>query len=177
MQSGNKKKVAVLMGSTSDEPIMQSCCETLERFDIPYEKFVMSAHRQPDRVIQFSDNAEDEDFGVIIAGAGMAAHLPGVLASRTILPVIGVPLDGSPLSGQDALYSIVQMPTGIPVATVAIGSTGAKNAAVLALKMLGMKYEKYRAKVADYREEMKEETLAKNAKLEELGYKEYLAQK
>ena len=152
MQPGNKKKVAVLMGSTSDEPIMQSCCEMLERFDIPYEKFVMSAHRQPDRVIQFSDNAEDEDFGVIIAGAGMAAHLPGVLASRTILPVIGVPLDGSPLSGQDALYSIVQMPSGIPVATVAIGKAGAKNAAILAAEILAVYDPDLKKKLKSFRE-------------------------
>lgn len=151
MQAQQKKKVAVVMGSSSDESIMQFCCEMLERFGISYEKFVMSAHRDPDRVIQFSENAENNGFGLIIAGAGMAAHLPGVLASRTILPVIGVPLDSSPLSGQDALYSIVQMPSGIPVATVAIGKAGAKNAAVLAAEILAIHESELKNKLKDFR--------------------------
>lgn len=131
-------QVAVLMGSASDESVMQACLEMLDYFSISYEKHIMSAHRDPEKVTAFVKSAEANGFSVIIAGAGMAAHLPGVIAAQTTLPVIGVPLLGSALGGADALYSIVQMPSGIPVATVAIGKAGAKNAAVLAAQILAL---------------------------------------
>lgn len=144
-------KVAVLMGSDSDEIVMKACTEGLEFFGIPYEMYVMSAHRDPERVANFAKNAEKEKFDLIIAGAGMAAHLPGVVASYTLLPVIGVPLESSPLQGKDALYSIVQMPPGIPVATVAIGKAGARNAAVLAAEILALKYPELKEKLLHFR--------------------------
>jgi 5-(carboxyamino)imidazole ribonucleotide mutase len=144
-------KVAVLMGSTSDESVMKACTDGLDAFGIPYETHVMSAHRDPERVGAFAREAASMGFGVIIAGAGMAAHLPGVAAAWTTLPVIGVPLDGSALSGQDALYSMVQMPAGIPVATVAIGKAGAKNAAVLAAEILALVYPELKSRLAEFR--------------------------
>ena len=132
-------KVAILLGSASDEKTMDGCCQYLSGFGIPYELKISSAHRQPDETVDFVRNAEKNGYSVIIAAAGMAAHLPGVCASHTVLPVIGVPLEGSALNGVDALYSIVQMPAGVPVATVAIGSAGARNAAVLAAQILALK--------------------------------------
>ena len=150
--SGKKmNKVAVLMGSTSDESVMQKCTDLLDHFGIPYEVHVMSAHRHPEKVDAFASQAEANGIGVIIAGAGMAAHLPGVVASRTTVPVIGVPLAGSALSGQDALYSIVQMPSGIPVATVSIGPAGAKNAAVLAAEILALENPELKSKLLEFR--------------------------
>jgi 5-(carboxyamino)imidazole ribonucleotide mutase len=131
-------KVAVLLGSTSDQALMQPCLDYLTRFGIEHELHVLSAHRQPDETARFAKQAASNGFSLIIAAAGMAAHLPGVIASHTTLPVIGVPLEGSALHGLDALYSIVQMPAGIPVATVAIGTAGAKNAAVLAAEILAL---------------------------------------
>jgi phosphoribosylaminoimidazole carboxylase PurE protein len=131
-------KVAILMGSTSDQPVMASCQEALEYFGIDYEVHVMSAHRDPEKVTAFVSSAMERGFSVIIAGAGMAAHLPGVVAAQTTIPVIGVPLEASSLGGLDALYSIVQMPPGIPVATVAIGKAGAKNAGILAAQILSL---------------------------------------
>jgi 5-(carboxyamino)imidazole ribonucleotide mutase len=147
-----KLKVAVLMGSSSDEEVMKSCIHGLDYFGIPHEVHIMSAHRTPEAVDQFALQAEKNGFGVIIAGAGMAAHLPGVVASRTVLPVIGVPLEGSALGGQDALYSMVQMPAGIPVATVAIGKAGARNAAVLAAEILALRDCEIRQKLLIFRE-------------------------
>lgn len=134
----NKNKVAIVMGSTSDQAIMAECARHLQYFGIDYEEFIISAHRTPDETAQFARTAETKGFRVIIAGAGMAAHLPGVIAAHTTLPVIGVPLSGSALNGVDALYSIVQMPSGVPVATCAIGKAGAINAAVLAAQILGL---------------------------------------
>lgn len=131
-------KVAILLGSKGDEAVMAGCTDYLTRFGIPFELKVSSAHRQPEETAAFVKSAEENGFGIIIAAAGMAAHLPGVAASLTTLPVIGVPLEGSPLNGVDALYSIVQMPAGIPVATVAIGAAGAKNAAILAAEILAL---------------------------------------
>ncbi|MBN2102980.1 5-(carboxyamino)imidazole ribonucleotide mutase [bacterium] len=145
------KKAAILMGSTSDEEVMQACADALDFFGIPYEVYVMSAHRDPDKVTAFATSAENKGYGVIIAGAGMAAHLPGVVAAQTVLPVIGVPLDASPLSGLDALCSIVQMPPGIPVATVAIGKAGAKNAAILAVQILALQDDELKQKLLDFR--------------------------
>ena len=130
------KKVAIIMGSDSDLPVMRGCMEKLEGFGIPYEAHIMSAHRTPEISHEFSVNAEKEGFGVIIAAAGKAAHLAGVMAAGTILPVIGVPMKSSTLDGMDSLLSTVQMPSGIPVATVAID--GAANAAILAAEMLAL---------------------------------------
>ena len=150
--NSTKLKVAVLMGSSSDEAVMQFCIGGLDYFGIPHEVHVMSAHRTPEAVDRFAVEAEKNGFGIIIAGAGMAAHLPGVVASRTTLPVIGVPLEGSALGGQDALYSMVQMPTGIPVATVAIGKAGARNAAVLAAEILALRDSEIGQKLLIFRQ-------------------------
>ncbi len=146
-------KVAILMGSKTDEEIMRFCEEYLQYFGVDYEKRVLSAHRNPIETIEFARNAEVNGFKVIIAGAGMAAHLPGVIAANTSLPVIGVPLPTSELNGVDALYSIVQMPPGIPVATVAIGKAGAINAAVLAVEILALQDEGLRVKLEDFRKQ------------------------
>ena len=150
--NSTRQKVAILMGSSSDESVMKFCIEGLDYFKIPHEIHIMSAHRTPEAVDRFALEAEKNGFGVIIAGAGMAAHLPGVVASRTVLPVIGVPLEGSALGGQDALYSMVQMPSGIPVATVAIGRAGAKNAAVLAAEILALGDSEIRQKLLIFRQ-------------------------
>ncbi|MDD5082684.1 MAG: 5-(carboxyamino)imidazole ribonucleotide mutase [Dehalococcoidales bacterium] len=147
--------VAVVMGSKSDAEIMQSAIEVLEKLGIEYEVNVISAHRTPDKARQFGLEAQNRGIEVIIAGAGGAAHLPGVLASWTILPVIGVPLPTSDLKGVDALYSIVQMPAGIPVATMAIGSAGAKNAAYLAAEILALKYNQIKETYEKYRNELR----------------------
>lgn len=165
-------KVGIIMGSDSDLEVMKDAAETLEKFGVPFEITVASAHRTPERVHQWVTTAEQRGIEVIIAGAGMAAHLPGVVASLTTLPVIGVPIKGKALEGLDALFSIVQMPPGIPVATVAINS--AKNAALLAIQILGIKYPEVKEKLKAYKEKMKEEVLKKAAKLEAIGYKKYL---
>lgn len=146
-------KVAILLGSKSDEPAMQGCIEYLTKFGIQHELKVSSAHRQPDETAQFCKDAEKNGFSIMIAAAGMAAHLPGVAASHTTLPVIGVPLEGSALNGVDALYSIVQMPAGIPVATVAIGSAGAKNAAVLAAEILALQDASIKHRLVEFRKQ------------------------
>lgn len=146
-------KVAILMGSKSDEEIMQYCEKYLQHFGVDYEKKVLSAHRNPIETIEFARSAESNGFKVIIAGAGMAAHLPGIIAANTTLPVIGVPLPSSELNGVDALYSIVQMPPGIPVATVAIGKAGAMNAAVLAVEILALQNEELRKKLEEFRKQ------------------------
>lgn len=146
-----KPKVAVLIGSKSDEAAMSEAFPYLSYFGIDYEFHVLSAHRNPKETAEFASNAEKNGYSLIIAGAGMAAHLPGVVASLTILPVIGVPLSGSELSGVDALYSIVQMPPGIPVATVAIGKAGAKNAGVLAAEIIGLTNKEVKQKLIDFR--------------------------
>ncbi len=143
--------VAIIMGSTSDKEIMQSCSEYLDYFGISSDARILSAHRQPEETSMFARNAESAGYKVIIAAAGMAAHLPGVVAAQTTLPVIGVPLSASELGGVDALYSIVQMPAGIPVATVAIGKTGARNAAVLAAEILGLTDAGVRNKLLEFR--------------------------
>lgn len=144
-------KVAVVMGSTSDKPIMDECTRHLDFFGIENEEFIYSAHRTPELTSEFAKTARDNGFQVIIAGAGMAAHLPGVIAAYTTLPVIGVPLAGSALNGVDALHSIVQMPSGVPVATVAIGKPGAVNAAVLAAEIIGLFNEAVRKKLDEFK--------------------------
>lgn len=144
-------KVAILLGSKSDEQVMQGCADYLGKFGIPYDLKISSAHRQPDETAAFVRQAEQNGYSIIIAAAGMAAHLAGVTASHTTLPVIGVPLEGSALNGVDALYSTVQMPAGIPVATVAIGSAGAKNAAVLAAEILALHEPGIKQKLIEFR--------------------------
>ena len=146
--------VAVVMGSKSDTELMRPAMEVLNKLGINYELSVISAHRNPEKARQFGLAARDRGFEVIIAAAGGAAHLPGVLASWTTLPVIGVPLASSELKGVDALYSIVQMPAGIPVAGMAIGTAGAKNAAYLAAEILGLKYDEIRRAYEKYRSDL-----------------------
>ena len=146
--------VAVLMGSKTDTEAMQPTLETLDSLGISHEVSVISAHRNPEKARQFGLTARERGIEVIIAAAGGAAHLPGVLASWTTLPVIGVPLATSELKGADALYSIVQMPAGIPVATVAIGKAGAKNAAYLAAEILGLRYDGIRQAYENYRSKL-----------------------
>ena len=146
--------VAVVMGSKSDADVVQLTLDVLTELGIDYEVAIISAHRNPEKARQYGLAARDKGFEVIIAAAGAAAHLPGVLSSWTTLPVIGVPLATSELKGVDALYSMVQMPSGIPVASVAIGSAGAKNAAYLAGEILGLKYDNIRKVYEKYRSEL-----------------------
>ena len=146
--------VAVVMGSKSDTEAMKPALDVLDGLGIDYEVHVISAHRTPDKARQFGISAQGRGIEVIIGAAGGAAHLPGVLASWTVLPVIGVPLAGSELKGVDALYSIVQMPAGIPVACVAVGSAGARNAAYLAAEILGLKYDAIRKSYEKYRSDL-----------------------
>lgn len=148
--------VSVIMGSTSDWPTMQAACEMLEEFGVPYEKKVISAHRTPNQMFDFAKNARDRGIKVIIAGAGGAAHLPGMVATQTTLPVIGVPVQSKALNGLDSLLSIVQMPGGIPVATTAIGTAGAKNAGILAVEILSLNDVKLTVKLDEYRQTLEE---------------------
>ena len=147
--------VGIVMGSSSDSSAMSECEDMLKKMDIEYEVTVASAHRSPDKTRDYSINAASRGIEVIIGGAGWAAHLAGALASHTTLPVIGVPIDSSPLAGIDSLLSTVQMPPGVPVATMAIGKGGARNAAVFAAQILALKYPKIAEKVKAYKEEMK----------------------
>ncbi len=165
-------KAAIVMGSDSDLGVLSAAAKVLEQFKVPFEIKVLSAHRTTEAALAFASSAEKRGFGAIIAGAGAAAHLPGVLAAATPLPVIGVPVNATPLNGMDALLSIVQMPPGIPVATV--GVNNAKNAALLAVQVLSVKEAALRKAFKSYREEMKREVLAKNARLGKMGYKKYL---
>jgi 5-(carboxyamino)imidazole ribonucleotide mutase len=144
-------RVAILIGSKSDQEVMNACEEYLTYFGIDYELMILSAHRNPVECVEYVHNSEANGVKVFIAAAGMAAHLPGVVASHTTLPVIGVPLSGSELNGVDALYSIVQMPAGIPVATVAIGKAGARNAAVLAAEILALQTPDIKIKLKEFR--------------------------
>jgi phosphoribosylaminoimidazole carboxylase PurE protein len=159
------KKVAIIMGSDSDAPTMLAGAEMLDRFGISYEVEVMSAHRTPERLRSWTEEARSRGIGVIIAGAGGAAHLAGVVAAHTTLPVIGVPLDASPLHGVDALYATVQMPAGVPVACMAIGKAGAVNAAILATEILAVSDEALAVKLAERRAEMAAEVAAKSERL------------
>ena len=159
------KKVAVIMGSDSDFPVVKGCIKTLKSFGIETDVRVMSAHRTPEAAAEFSANARENGYGVIIAAAGKAAHLAGVLAAHTVLPVIGIPIKSSTLDGLDALLATVQMPKGIPVATVAID--GADNAAYLALQMLALSDDALSQKLLDFKVRMAEEVMSKNDKLQE----------
>ena len=167
-------RVGILMGSDSDLPVMGKAAKMLEEFGIGYEMKVISAHREPDVFVDYAKSAEERGIEVIIAGAGGAAHLPGMCAALFNLPVIGVPIHTKALGGVDSLYSIVQMPSGIPVATVAID--GAANAALLAAKMLSISDKELREKLAVYKEELKNQVVAKDTKLGGIGYEEYLKQ-
>jgi 5-(carboxyamino)imidazole ribonucleotide mutase len=148
------KKVAIVLGSKNDMEYIEGAKEILDSFGIAYDVMVISAHRTLDKVVEFSQNAEENGFGVIIACAGMAAHLPGVIAAKTHLPVIGVPLPTSDIRGIDALLAIVQMPSGVPVATMAIGRAGVKNAAILSVQILALEDTDIRAKLKKYKEEL-----------------------
>ena len=159
------------MGSDSDMPVMAKAAEILDKFGIDYEMRIISAHREPDVFFDYAKSAEEKGFKVIIAGAGKAAHLPGMCAAIFPLPVIGIPMKTSDLGGVDSLYSIVQMPSGIPVATVAIN--GGQNAGILAAKILATSDADLLQKLKDYSEEMKNQVVEKDAKLQEVGYKEY----
>lgn len=163
------------MGSDSDMPIMAQAADFLDKMGIDYEMTIISAHREPDVFFNYAKSAEEKGFKVIIAGAGKAAHLPGMCAALFPMPVIGIPMKTSDLGGVDSLYSIVQMPSGIPVATVAIN--GGKNAGILAAKILATSDPELLAKLKAYSEEMKNEVVGKDEKLQKLGHKEYLAQK
>ncbi|PRX31810.1 5-(carboxyamino)imidazole ribonucleotide mutase [Orenia metallireducens] len=170
-----KPLVGIIMGSDSDLPVMKEAVKIMEEFGVPYEVTVVSAHRTPQRLYDYAQEAEDKGLEVIIAGAGGAAHLPGMVASITSLPIIGVPVKTSTLSGVDSLYSIVQMPGGVPVATVAIN--GAKNAGLLAVQILGGVDKELRAKYKEYKADMKEMVEGVANKLESLGTEKYLENK
>jgi 5-(carboxyamino)imidazole ribonucleotide mutase len=164
-----KPLVLIVMGSESDLPVMQEGANVLAEFGIPFEIRVSSAHRSPERTAALAADAAGRGIRIIIAGAGMAAHLAGVVASGTLLPVIGVPIGGGALNGVDALYSTVQMPAGIPVATMAIGKAGAKNAGILAVQILALGDENLTAALKTYREKMADDVAAKDVALREMG--------
>lgn len=164
-------KVAIVMGSDSDMPIMKKAAEFLDQMGIDFEMTIISAHREPDIFFEWAKGAKDRGVKVIIAGAGKAAHLPGMCAALFPMPVIGIPMKTSDLGGVDSLYSIVQMPSGIPVATVAIN--GGLNAGILAAKILATSDDELLKKLQDYSEEMKQSVVAKAEKLDQVGYKDY----
>ncbi len=166
-----KPLVGIIMGSDSDLPIMKEAAEVLELFSIPFEITIVSAHRTPERMVEFAKTAYTRGLKVIIAGAGGAAHLPGMTASLTALPVIGVPIQTKTMNGIDSLYSIVQMPPGIPVATMAIN--GAKNAGLMAGKILSVNDEKLMRKINEYSQKLEKNVLQKVKKMETSGFKEY----
>ena len=164
--------VGIVVGSDSDLSVVKAAVKIFEEFQVSYEISVCSAHRTPDRAAKYVETAEERGLEVIIAGAGVAAHLPGVLAAGTTLPIIGIPIASGPLAGQDALYAIVQMPPGIPVATMAIN--GAKNAALFAIQIIATKDPELKSKLKNYRKKMAAEVDAKHNKLQELGIHGYL---
>lgn len=167
-----KPLIGIVMGSDSDLSIMQEAANILDDFNVPYDITISSAHRSPELTARYAKNADPKGLEVIIAGAGGAAHLAGVIASKTVLPVIGVPIDSSALKGLDSLLSTVQMPSGIPVATMAIGKTGAKNGAILAIQILSLKHPELKKKLHRYKNRLAAETsekarrIAKNLKKE-----------
>ncbi len=164
-------QVGIVMGSDSDMPVMAKAADILEELGVSYEMKIISAHREPDVFFEYAKTAEERGFKVIIAGAGMAAHLPGMCAAIFPMPVIGIPMHTTSLGGRDSLYSIVQMPSGIPVATVAIN--GGANAGLLAAKILATSDDALLAKLKNYSAKLKEQVMAKDAKLQETGYREY----
>ncbi|MCD8045399.1 MAG: 5-(carboxyamino)imidazole ribonucleotide mutase [Clostridiales bacterium] len=164
-------KVGIVMGSDSDMPVMSKAAEILDKFGIDYEMRIISAHREPDIFFDYAKSAEERGYKVIIAGAGKAAHLPGMCAALFPMPVIGIPMKTSDLGGVDSLYSIVQMPSGIPVATVAIN--GGANAGILAAKILATGDPELLEKLKAYSEELKNQVVAKDERLQETGWKDY----
>ena len=164
-------QVGIVMGSDSDMPVMAKAADILDQFGISYEMRIISAHREPQEFFEYANTAEEKGFKVIIAGAGMAAHLPGMCAAIFPMPVIGIPMHTTSLGGKDSLYSIVQMPSGIPVATVAIN--GGANAGILAAKILATNDEALLKKLKDYSASLKDQVVAKDAHLQEVGYKNY----
>ena len=164
-------QVGIVMGSDSDMPVMSKAADILDKLGISYDMNIISAHREPDEFFEYAKNAEKKGYKVIIAGAGMGAHLPGMCAAIFPLPVIGIPMHTTSLGGRDSLYSIVQMPSGIPVATVAIN--GGANAGLLAAKILATSDEKLLQKLKDYSASLKDAVIKKDARLQEVGYKEY----
>lgn len=164
-------QVGIVMGSDSDMPVMEKAADILEELGISYEMKIISAHREPDVFFEYAKSAEDRGFKVIIAGAGMAAHLPGMCAAIFPMPVIGIPMHTTSLGGRDSLYSIVQMPSGIPVATVAIN--GGANAGLLAAKILATSDAALLQKLKDYSQGLKESVQKKDAHLQETGYRNY----
>ena len=168
-------KVGIIMGSDSDLAVMSKAADVLDKLGVEYEMTIISAHREPDVFFEYAKSAEKRGLKVIIAGAGMAAHLPGMCAAIFPMPVIGVPMHTTSLGGRDSLYSIVQMPSGIPVATVAIN--GGANAGILAAKILAVSDEALLGRLKEYSEDLKNQVVAKADKLNEIGYKEYLKQK
>lgn len=169
-----KPKVGIIMGSDSDLPVMSEAAKILDKLQVPYELTVVSAHRTPERMYDYAKTALERGLKVIIAGAGGAAHLPGMTASLTPLPVIGVPVKTSTMSGLDSLYSICQMPPGIPVATVAIN--GAQNAGILAAEILGTSDTELLERVKKFKDELKEMVEVKAEKLEKIGFSDYLSE-
>ena len=165
------KKVGIVMGSDSDMPVMSKAAAILDKLGVEYEMKIISAHREPDVFFEYAKTAEEKGFKVIIAGAGMAAHLPGMCAALFPMPVIGIPMKTSDLGGVDSLYSIVQMPSGIPVATVAIN--GGQNAGILAAKILATSDAALLEKLEAYSEEMKDQVVEKDNRLQETGYQAY----
>ncbi len=166
-----KIKVGIIMGSDSDLAVMQDAASILDDFNVAYEMTIVSAHRTPDVLFEYSKKAITKGLKVIIAGAGGAAHLPGITASMTVLPVIGVPVKTKTMDGLDSLLSIAQMPPGVPVATVAVN--GAKNAGLLAIQILGLTDKKLQKKMVDYKKKMNVEVKGKAKKLQKVGYKKY----
>lgn len=172
-----KPVVGIMVGSDSDLPLIQETTGVLEDLCISFEITIASAHRTPDRVAEYASTAIDRGIRVIIAAAGLAAHLPGVIASGTLLPVIGIPVDAGPLNGVDALHSIVQMPGGIPVAAMAIGRAGARNAGVFAAQILGLTDGQVAKRLADYRRRLAESVETKAKRLAEIGVSRYIEEK
>ncbi|EGJ30800.1 MULTISPECIES: 5-(carboxyamino)imidazole ribonucleotide mutase [Moorena] len=172
--TNNQPLIGIIMGSDSDLPTMQNAIAICEDFGVPWEVAIVSAHRTPERMVNYAQDAHKRGLKVIIAGAGGAAHLPGMVAAITPLPVIGVPVSSRYLKGIDSLYSIVQMPGGIPVATVAIGNS--KNAGLLAVQILGTHQPELLERVQQYRQNLAESVMEKQALLDELGYQQYLGQ-
>lgn len=167
----SKSKVAIVMGSDSDLPVMNEAAAALKEFGIPFEMHVMSAHRSPEVVAKYASGARENGFRVMIAGAGGAAHLAGVVAAHTTLPVIGIPVDSTPLQGFDALLATVQMPAGIPVATVAVGKMGARNAGILAAQIIGVAEAEMSDKLSAFKKKLEAGVKEKDAKLQkELGH-------
>ena len=173
LQKQKRPLVGIVMGSDSDLEKMAEAAKVLEDFAVPFEITIASAHRSPERTLAWTEKIKAEGGKVIIAGAGRAAHLAGVVAAHTTLPVIGVPIDGGPLNGVDALYATVQMPPGIPVGTMAIGSGGARNAGIFAVQILALEFPELEEKLQTYKKKMHDDVTEKAARLKKVGYENY----